>query len=230
MLKLFITHSVLSIQSEKRYSPDLTVRQLKEKLEMVVATNPDNMILQKRNNKEEVLLTLQPDSMRISKFDLAQYDNIHVVDTQPDEGIVAQLNAMNQGQAVNVPKYEMSEEAYKKRGDTFSKWKDKNLKEFYQKKEEDEKDQVSQWAQAVKDKKIAVDCRCQIGSAELKHRGKVAFVGETSFDKKGVWVGIVLDEPFGEHNGTVKPKSYFECEAKCGVFKRPDAVQVGDFP
>merc|ERR1712228_280330 len=223
-----ITSSALNINSEKRYSPDLTVRQLKEKLEMVVGTNPDNMILQHKTTEGEVLCTLQPDNLKIGKFDLAHYSNVHVVDTQPNQGIVGTLNAVANGGNVNVPKYEITDEQYKKRDNTFLKWKEKNLKDFYQKKADDEKQQIEEWDQTVKDKKIKINDRCEISKG--KHRGKIAFVGSTSFDKKGVWIGVELDEPFGDNDGSKKGKVYFKCNDKYGLFVRPDAVQVGDFP
>ena len=228
MLKLIITSSALNINSEKRYSPDLTVRQLKEKLEMVVGANPDNMILQHKDAEGAVLCTLQPDDLKIGKFDLANYSNVHVVDTQPNQGVVAALNAVSNGSNVNVPKYEISEEQYKKRDNTFAKWKEKNLKDFYQKKAEEEKQQVEAWDKALKDKAIKLNDRCQIDKG--KHRGKIAFIGATAFDKKGTWIGVELDEPFGDNDGSKKNKAYFKCNDKYGIFVRPDCVQVGDYP
>ena len=230
MLKLLITHSVLQINAEKRYSPEMTVGELKRKLEMVVGTNPDNMILQHRNQDNEVLSTLQPDDLAIGKFDLVNYSNIHVVDTKPNQGIVSSINAMNKGQNVNIPKYEISEEEYKKRDNTFAKWKEKNLKDFYEKKAAEEKEQISKWDQELNDKDIKINDRCEIGTNNNKHRGKVVFIGKTNFDKKGIWIGIELDEPYGDNNGTVKNKQYFKCQDKYGKFVRPDQIKVGDYP
>jgi dynactin 1 len=39
-------------------------------------------------------------------------------------------------------------------------------------------------------------------------RGLVAYIGMTSF-AVGKWVGVVLDEPKGKNNGTIKGNTYF---------------------
>lgn len=53
--------------------------------------------------------------------------------------------------------------------------------------------------------------------------GTVAFYGTTQF-ADGNWVGVVLDEPKGKNNGTVKDVQYFTCEENYGIFVRPGQV------
>lgn len=59
------------------------------------------------------------------------------------------------------------------------------------------------------------------------------FVGEVGEIPGGVgaWVGVELDEPTGRNDGRVKEggTKYFVCAAKCGVFVRPERVEIGDF-
>ena len=77
---------------------------------------------------------------------------------------------------------------------------------------------------------IAVDARCRVGGSDTK-RGRVAFVGEVAeIPGVGPWVGVTLDEPVGKNDGSVGDKRYFSCNPSCGVFVRPEKVEVGGFP
>jgi len=109
MIRLNISHSVLAINTQKRYSPDITVDDLKSKLEMIVGTKPSDMILQLRNNNNEVITTLQPDTAQLKDFNLADLDNIHCVDINPDKGVVGMLDSLNKGTAQSTPTYKLDE-------------------------------------------------------------------------------------------------------------------------
>jgi len=55
--------------------------------------------------------------------------------------------------------------------------------------------------------------------------GTVQYVGQVSF-ATGEWVGVVLDEPKGMHDGTLFGESYFTCAPKQGVFSQASALQA----
>jgi tubulin-folding cofactor B len=76
---------------------------------------------------------------------------------------------------------------------------------------------------------IEVGARCQVMPGE--RRGTVKFVGEVEKLKEGYWVGVLLDEPLGSNDGTVKGTRIFECPGDCfGAFVRGRNCTVGDFP
>ena len=75
---------------------------------------------------------------------------------------------------------------------------------------------------------IALESRCQINVGE--RRGCVKFAGKVPGMGAGFWIGVLLDEPCGDSNGTYKGQKYFEASDKCAVFVRPTDLQVGDFP
>ena len=61
-------------------------------------------------------------------------------------------------------------------------------------------------------------------------RGEVAYVGPVGGLERGYWIGVKLDEPVGDNNGTIGGKKYFDCGPKFGIFVRPLDLKVGDYP
>jgi len=55
--------------------------------------------------------------------------------------------------------------------------------------------------------------------------GVCMFLGKTLFNKKGLWVGLQLENAKGKHNGTVHGKKYFLCREDRGVFVRPCRIK-----
>lgn len=70
--------------------------------------------------------------------------------------------------------------------------------------------------------------RCEVTPGG--RRGVVRFAG-TIAGMKGQWIGICLDEPLGQNDGSRNGQKYFECTGpKYGCFSKPENVQVGDYP
>ncbi|XP_060809126.1 dynactin subunit 1 isoform X2 [Amyelois transitella] len=58
-------------------------------------------------------------------------------------------------------------------------------------------------------------------------KGSVAYIGYPTF-ATGKWIGVILDEPKGKNNGTVRGHAYFNCEENYGVFVRQTQIQLLD--
>jgi len=73
-----------------------------------------------------------------------------------------------------------------------------------------------------------IDGRCEVDPGA--RRGAISFAGPID-GKPGTWIGIRLDEPQGNNDGTKNGRRYFECPGpKYGVFAKPENVRVGDYP
>ncbi|KAL9911330.1 dynactin subunit 1 isoform 1-T2 [Glossina fuscipes fuscipes] len=75
----------------------------------------------------------------------------------------------------------------------------------------------------MSEKNIKVGARVELTGRQLQ--GTVAYVGMTGF-AVGKWVGVVLDEPQGRNNGTIRGQAYFECPDSYGMFVRPTQLKV----
>ncbi|XP_063692678.1 tubulin-specific chaperone E-like [Bolinopsis microptera] len=47
--------------------------------------------------------------------------------------------------------------------------------------------------------------------------GVVRYVGKVA-GREGVWAGVQLDKPEGNHSGLYRGTQYFTCSKKCGIF------------
>ncbi len=74
---------------------------------------------------------------------------------------------------------------------------------------------------------ISVGSRCKLANGA---RGEVRFVGKIMDMGQGYFVGVKLDEPYGNSDGMVNGVKYFEAADKYATFVRPNTLEVGDFP
>ena len=69
---------------------------------------------------------------------------------------------------------------------------------------------------------VKVGMRCQIEGTEK--RGVIKYIGKVPEMDKGFYVGIALDEPEGDNNGSIDQVAYFDCNLNHGMFLRPTEV------
>lgn len=223
IIKLNASHShTKTVLAELRFFMSQKLFEVKDTLSKKFGTLPEYMKLKLINNKgEEQPFTLNEEEKTLKELGLEDYDTIHVTDFNPNSYLVKN----NFDDLSTVTKYEISEDDYNKREDNVRKFKKKLLSDpnYIAMLEKNQGPTYEEEAA-----QIEIGARCLLGDGV--RRGEVVFVGLVKELGYGFWVGVKLDEPLGENNGSYKGKKYFESENNYGTFVRPSYVKVGDFP
>ena len=210
-----------SYSVERRFKKDVTIEELKNKLELLVGFEPKTMKLEVYNKNDDIVCKPNEIDRTIGSYPIEDGMRVHV------SGDSEQVDP------ATVEKFELSEDQYAKRPDTVKAFLrehrlGKYNEEETRKKEEEKQRELENEEQLMKSMKINDRCEV-IVAGNPKRRATVMYLGNTDF-KPGWWVGVKYDEPFGKNNGSVAGKKYFECPDKYGGFVRPSCVVVGDFP
>lgn len=223
---VFISSSLNSFRSEKRYSRSLTIAEFKCKLELVVGSPASCMELELYGADDKFYSKLDQEDALLGSYPVDDGCRIHVVD---HSGV-----RLGEYEDVSkVEKFEISSEAYDRRQNTVRSFMKRSKVGPYN--EELRAQREAEAAQRLSEEKaqasaISVGNRCEVQApGQSLRRGTVMYVGLTDF-KPGYWVGVRYDEPLGKNDGSVNGKRYFECQPKYGAFVKPSLVTVGDFP
>ncbi len=225
MLHIHLTHNYFTGSfMECRYNPDWTVAKVKDQIYLRCGTEAAYQQLTLKDEAGKDLAQLSDDNRTIGSYGAKDGHTIHCNDTNP--------NSLAAGGGLEnvalVEKYEMSEETYDARANSYRAWKKKLIETepdhpFLQKI----RGRIENKTGEEEAKAIHVDDRVEVVGGR---RGTVRFVGVVPQLRSGWWVGVEYDEPVGKHDGAVQGKRYFTAPASCGGFARPDKVTVGDFP
>ena len=224
LVSLRVTSSTTSFVSERRFGSGTVITDLKGKLELLTGATAGSMTLELYDKEDKLIGRLNDDERTLQSYGITGGMRIHVSDPSKKAGEFEDVS--------KVEKYEISDDAYAKRGDTVRDFKQKMKLGRFAEKSSTEMMQKEAEEKAEKERadKIAVGMRCEVRLLGCgAKRGTVGYVGETEF-KPGAWIGVKYDEPVGKNDGSVSGKRYFECEPKYGGFVKPKFVFVGDFP
>ncbi|XP_070577248.1 tubulin-folding cofactor B-like [Ptychodera flava] len=224
-----ITSSLTSFASERRFQKDITIGELKGKLELITGCSAAAMQIQAFDKNDKQVASLSDDSALLGSYPIDDGMRLHVIDPTQKAGEFEDVS--------KVEKFEISKDEYSKRTDSVLAFKKKHKMGQFQEVSPEEKERLEKEKQAKLEQektlaeKISVGSRCEVNNPKAPpvKRGTVMFVGTTDF-ASGYWVGVKYDEPVGKNDGSVKGKRYFECQDKYGGFNKPEFVTVGDFP
>lgn len=223
---VFISSSLNSFRSEKRYSRSLTIAEFKCKLELVVGSPASCMELELYGADEKFCCKLDQEDALLGSYPVDNGCRIHVIDHSG-----ARLGEYED--VSKVEKYRISQEAYDQRQDSVRSFLKRSKLGRYN--EEEQAQRGAETTQRLREEQeqataIPVGSRCEVQvPGQPPRRGTVMYVGLTDF-KPGHWIGVRYDEPLGKNDGSVNGKHYFKCPAKYGAFVKPSVVTVGDFP
>ncbi|XP_075263802.1 uncharacterized protein LOC142355566 [Convolutriloba macropyga] len=234
---LEVTHSNLKAKfMQIRLDKHMSILTVKTKLMTHCGTNPSAMVLQLKDENGQLMFTLSEESRLLGYYSPYNGCILHIIDMDPSS---VSANGWLEDTS-KVDKYEMSDEAYNKRENTFRKYKEEKLKAdptwSVQKEMAMRRGEEYVPPAKVEDPEHMADEASAINAGDRcetypgGNRGEVKYVGKIEGLPAGYWVGVQLDEPLGKNDGTAKGMRIFECPPKYGLFLRPDRVKVGDFP
>ncbi|KAF3483566.1 tubulin folding cofactor B [Arthroderma uncinatum] len=233
-----------SFATERRVTPSWTVLQLKAKLETMTGIPPSSQRLRLKSPGHEYQW-MDEDDQAIGRWSIGKGCEIEVHDQRP---VAARPNYTD---VSTTEKFELPDSTYESLPNSVLAWKKaQKLGRFDPNAttpEEIAREQVQKDTNEIKTKGIKISERVIILPSTPPHvrRGTVKFVGpvpaipsplskshsgEIPKDLAPIWVGVELDEPTGKNDGSVNGERYFTCLKNCGVFVKPEKLDVGDYP
>ena len=216
----------------------MTVARVKEKLMTHVGSNVSTMRLSLKDWDGALVAPMTDESKMLGYFSPEDGWTIHIDDTDAHSASAGGwLEDVSK-----VKKYEMSDDAYNARENTYRQWKNEQLAKdptwclekamaerrgetWVPKRTIEDDEHQGEEAAAIADQ---VGNRCEVNPGGK--RGTVMFVGKVDVLPKGWWVGVKFDEPVGKNDGAVTGKRFFKCLDGYGSFQRPANVSIGDYP
>ena len=175
LVNVFITSNCNSFTSEKKFSKDLAVAELKNKLELITGASALSMTITAFDKKDNKVCELTDGNALLGSFPVDSGMRLHVVDA----------NYRGEFDDPTVKKFELSLDDYSKRDNTvqsylrrnkMGKYNEEEMKALAEAKEKEEK------AEEEAAGKMKEGDRCQVTvPGNMSRRGTVRFVGKVHF-------------------------------------------------
>nr|CAD1838765.1 unnamed protein product [Ananas comosus var. bracteatus] len=216
---LVVTHSnIKSFSPEIRFSLQMSVEAVKEKLWRKCGTAVESMLLELHDDAGSKIADLSDNLRPLGFYSPQDRYQLHIIDLDPSSvtsgGWLEDISL--------VEKYTISEEAYSKLDSNFRKFKEKMIS---QNPTHDKKLADNYMEELCANIKVGDRCEVEPGAK----RGVVKFVGKAEALGPGFWVGIQYDEPLGKHDGMVKGIRFFECPPDMALSLGPTKSRLGTF-
>lgn len=238
-LRLDVTHSNLVQRwHDIIFETTMTVAAVKEKLYRHGGTPAKFQELYLRRGGGDTIF-LSEDCWTLGRYSAKSGMEIHIKDT--DEFSISKHGGLED--VSQVEKFVMSDEQYDKLDNTVRAIKRKEqlarAKAEASRREAGGQELGSEHDLLVETvvedlesvvARIPIGSRCKVEPGS--RRGEIAHVGPVAGTNETVWIGVRLDEPQGNNDGSAKDGTrYFDCPGpKYGCFAKPENVEVGDFP
>ncbi|OQR67102.1 tubulin-specific chaperone B-like [Tropilaelaps mercedesae] len=221
-VKLTVTTEGSDLGCERAFNRNITVGELKQRLELLTGAAYNRMKLELRNSNAPAQLVeaLNEDDRKIG--DYPALDNgllLKVI----DPSMVSIFDETD-----TVQKMKISEDRYAQLNNVRGFMQKHGLGRFSNRTGDNV---IESRMDKENLKGIEIGKRCEVRTkGNPARRGEVRYIGEICLKPGVAFVGVCLDEPLGKNDGTAGEVRYFKCEPKHGVFVRPADIEVGDFP
>ena len=195
-VELTILAPTASVLGSRRLPTNVTLADLKHRLEMIVGIPPSQQLLS--------VFSTHPSTPGAKALQLPQGLDTTLEQLGATDGwgiLVGDTNPSPLISEDDVEKYEMDDETYAARTDSVRAFKERNrLGRFAETQPASQAEPEPE--PEPEPTHLKVGSRCQVAlTNENTRRGSIRFVGQTEF-AKGTWVGVEYDEPVGKNDGS----------------------------
>ncbi|KAG5518874.1 hypothetical protein PMAC_002405 [Pneumocystis sp. 'macacae'] len=201
---------------ERYVEPSWTIAHLKERLELITGIPVEAQRLTLSGDTEVTDTTTTLDTLG-----LVHHAKLYVSDNR-NEAMVNKPSELN-NPSEDIEHFQLSDEAYAARPNTFSKWREAHFGEM------DNKSaffKTNRALQKIHQKGIYVGQKCMVHGTDQIRNGWVRFIGQVKGLPEGIWVGIEYDAPVGKNDGSFQGVRYFSANENYGSFLHPDRIEI----